>query len=219
MTIYLTPSGAPFTNWYDEVLPYVPGCLEAIALNAIQQAATEFCERTWAMNGDHDPISSVADQASYDYVPPANKLVVKVLEAWYSDEPITPKAPDQLRSIYGRKWQEQTGLPMYYTSTEPRSIILVPYPAEAVTDALTMRVAFKPTPGATTIDTQIWEEYHEEIAAGARYRLMLMPKKPYTNVQQAAIEKARYDDGIAEVKHRVQRGFNRSRSNTRAHFF
>lgn len=207
------------TSWYDDVLPHVPGCVEPVALHAIRLAAIDFCERTWVINDDHSPIDIVADQASYNYVPPTGKLVHKRLEVWYAGNAIIDRAPDQLKLIYGANWQTQAGLPLYHTATGPRAIRLVPIPTEALTGGLTLRVAYKPTQAATTVDDILLEDYREPIANGARMRLMLQAKKPYTNQKQAGIEKEFFDAAVAMVRHQVQRGFGRSRAKTTAHFF
>lgn len=208
-----------FTAFYDNVLPHVPGCLESVAMQAIRDSAIEFCERTWAMQGDHTPIDIVAAQASYPYVPPAGKLVCRRLEVWYADDPLIDASPDRMKDVYGRKWKTQTGLPKYHTATSARAMILVPYPAEALTAGLTLRVAYKPTSAATTIDDEIYEEYREIIAAGARMRLMLSQKKPYSNAKQAGIESEFYRSGMGRVKRMVQRGLGRAQSNVKGHFF
>jgi hypothetical protein len=218
MTLFVSLSAEPLTNWYDEVLPHVPGCIEAVALNAIRQAASEFCERSWVDNDDHAPIDIVADQAVYPYVPPAEKLVAKPLEVWFGTTELVAKAPGDLRN-YFPNWQTATGVPKFYTATTKRSIRLVATPAEAVTDGLTLRVAYMPTPNATTVEAVVWEDYHEEIAAGARRRLFLMAKKPWTNIKQAGIEQEFFEAGVAAAKHAVMRGFSRAKTRARAHFF
>ena len=219
MTIYVPSANVPITNWYDEVLPHVPGCLEAVALNAIRQAIGDFCDRTWILHGEHTPINVVAGQASSAYVPPPNRLVVKRIEVWHGTQPLIDKQPDDFKSLFEGNWMTAAGTPRYHTGTSSRSIRLVPIPTANLTAGLTMRVAYGPTPVATDIDAIVWEDYHEEVAAGARMRLHMMADKPWTDLKKAAIEKQMNDDGIDKCFAKVQRGFGRARRRVRGHYF
>ena len=218
MTIYIGTGGAPLTNWYNKVLPQVRGCLEAVALDQIREAVIDFCERTWVLNGDLPPIDAVANQAIYPYVPPSDRLVVKRLEVWFNGLSLIDKTPDDIRTIYPDAWETQSGTPLFHTAHDARNVRLVPYPTAALPGALKMRVTYKPVSTIATIDTLIWEDYRELIAAGARMRLFMMANMPWASEKKADAERGMYEGGIDHIRFKVQRGFGRAPARVRASF-
>lgn len=210
------------TTWdafLDEVLPHVSGCTNPVAINAIRNAAIEFCRRSWAWNSNHDTLSLTATVAELDFLPPDDQLVSEVLEAWIGEHRIYHKSPDDLTEALGHNWQTRTGLPKYITQTDPRVLRLVPIPAADMPNALSMRVSWKPTRTAAGIDTTIFEEYVEEIACGALMRLFKMPKKPWSSATLYTSHYLEFDAYVAVVKTKVQNGFGRTARRTIARFF
>lgn len=207
-----------FTQWYDDVLPSVPGCSQAMALDAIRKAAIEFCERSWGWTYNPAAIDVVNGQISYAFTPPAGAVVSKVLHVWYDDKPIHPRSPDQLDGMFPN-WRTSSGTPEYYTQEDERNLLLVAVPNADLTGGLKMRVSLKPTYNAADIETRLYEEYREAIASGALSRLMMMPKKPYTDLALAAVHQATFDDKIATVRLKVQKGYARAPLRNTPHFF
>lgn len=207
-----------FTTWYDDTLPWLPGCPQAMALDAIRKAAIEFCERSWAWIYNPAAQNVVADQISYPFVPPSNAVVAKVLYVWYDGDPICPRSPDQLDDLY-QNWRTFKGTPQYHTQEDERNLLLVPVPSASLTGGLEMRVCLKPKFDAADIESRMYEEYRDAIASGALYRLMLSPKKPYSDAAMAAVHKDMFDDKIASVRHKVQKGYARAPLRNVAHFF
>jgi hypothetical protein len=60
---------------------------------------------------------------------------------------------------------------------------------------LYLQVAFKPLTTVTTIEDVFYQEWHGVIAAGTKARLMLMPKKVWSNPQLGAVFQGQYDHG------------------------
>jgi len=207
-----------FTQWYDDVLPWVPGCAQAMALDAIRKAAIEFCELSWAWIYNPAAQDVVATQIEYPFAPPSNAVVVKVLYAEHDGEPIYPRSPDQLDKMY-KSWRTFPGTPEYHTQEDERNLLLVPVPVASITGGLKMRVCLKPKFDAADIESRMYEEYREAIASGALYRLMLSPKKPYTDAALAAVHKEMFDDKASSVRHKVQKGYARAPLRNVAHFF
>ena len=210
-----------YNSWYNEVLPEVPGCaLPAIAENAIRNAAIEFCERSHFHIYNHPAINAVAATATYAFVPPANTLVVKVLQAFYNKKEIFPMTPDELDSMYTTTdWRDRTGTPFYFTQDDELNIRLVPYPNASLTGALKLRVSLKPTRASTTIEARIYEEYLEAIKAGALFRLKSQTSKPYSDPTGAANNLALFNMGIDNARDRASRGFGRAHRRVVGHYF
>ena len=206
-----------FTLWYDEVLPEIPGVLQTMALNHIRRAAIEFCERSQAWVVDQAAISVVAEQSSYAWTPPTNTEVVKPRAVWLEKIELPAKTPGECSAIYG-DYMQATGSPKCFTQDEPATFILVPQPTAAITDGITAKLAIKPTPSATGIDTIIFNRYYDGIAAGAKWRLLKMPKKPWTDKEAAAEYKATFDAAIAKALLETSKSFAGARGRVRAQY-
>jgi hypothetical protein len=209
-----------YTAFYDHVLPHVPGCPQGIATLAIRQAAIEFCRRSGIWYIDHPAIDVVANQASYPYAAGvAGAVVEETLKAWFNGKEIHPATKDDLNRLFANDWRTKTGTPDRFTQYTARSLILVPKPVDNLAAGLVLIVSLKPSAASTGMDDTIFEEYHEGIAAGAKSRLMLSQKKPYSNAQQAEIEKGYFEHCIAEAHERVDRSFGRALRRMKSNFF
>lgn len=216
--IITTASGTTWDEFLDEVLPSVPGCSQAMAIYAIRNAAIDFCHRSLAWIYNPEAIDVVADQMAYPFVPPTDAVVVKVLQAWHDGDELVPATPDDLNGLY-RNWRTVTGTPLYSTQDDERNLLLVPTPDAGLVDGLTMRVALKPTISASGIEFRIYEEYRTAIAAGALSKLMMMPKKPYSDPELAAFHLNVFEEKIVDVRNKVLRGYGRARQRNKPHFF
>lgn len=209
----------PYTQFYDFVLPSVPGCPQALALQAIRHAAIEFCERTGVWHIDHPAINVVADQSPYPFAPGVTGAVVhKVLRAWHGTTEIFPATLDELNELFPGNWRTKTGTPERFTQYGPRALMLVPKPAAALAGGLTAIVSLKPSATSIDIDDAVYEEYHRAIASGAKAILMQSPKKPYTDLEQAAVEMGAFEKAIGEAHQRVSKQFSRTRRRTKSYF-
>lgn len=209
------------TTWFNDVLPDVPGCLEAVALDAILDAAIVFCARTKVHKVDLDPIMLLANTPSTPFVAPASApqtRVVEIREATYGTTSLMFKDPDWLRVHYDPIWRTKTGTPQFITQDDEESFRVVPYLTVNSTVALNLFVSLKPTATATDIEARLWREYREVIQAGALARLMLSPKKPYSNATLGAIHNDAFENAIARITHKAFKGHVRSRTRTKAHF-
>lgn len=196
---------ALFTGLYDEVLPDVPGVPQNIALNAIRNAAIEFCDRSCCWVVDADPITSVANQANYQFEPESGSEVVRVVQAWYNSLKITEKTAAQLEEdvstqsttlVSGTPWNEQPGIPLYFTIERPDEFILVPYPDTAVTSGIKMKVALKPSRTAKGMEKWVIDKYFEALSHGAKYKLFTMQKKPWSSSDLASYHRREFDMAI-----------------------
>lgn len=198
----------------DYVLPQVPGCTRAMALLEIKNTIIDFCEKSLILQEDHDPVTAVANVMDYDFEPPSNRLVVKILRAWYKGQELDGQSIDMVTtpSVFNQQsgYLVNVGDPRVYLQKDARSFSVYPIPAETLASSITLRVALKPTRSVLTIDDLIYEEYAEIIGHGALARLYLSPGKPYTNPQLAAARNALYITGLNVARDRAQNGYVRA---------
>lgn len=198
----------------DYVLPHVPGCTNEMALQEIKNTIIDFCEKSLILQADHDPVTAIVGQIDYDLEPPKDRLVVRVMKAWYKGQLLEEMAPDDIDtpSVYNQQsgYHVHRGDPLQFFQKEARTFSVYPIPNETVKQSITLRVALKPTRSATTIDDLIYEEYAETIGSGAISRLALSPGKPYSNAALANAHRALFQAGLNVARDRSQNGYVRA---------
>lgn len=213
----------PTTTWDaldDDVLPEIPGALPAFVRNHVKLAAIEFCKRAWVWLNDQGPIPVLAGTAKYSWTGlPDNTAVARVLQAWLDKKKLTPKTRNELSCIYG-DYTRATGGGLYIVADLPSSVIIVPNPTSASTDTgLTAKVAIAPTRAAAGVDTEVFERYFDSIAMGAKARLLVMSRKPWTDVPRGQQLRNDFELAIAVAKTDVLRSYAGARLRVRGQYF
>ena len=195
------------------VLPDVPGCPEIAAVQAVRNAAIEFCERTMLLQRDHDPITVVAGVVDYDFDPPTGYLVTKVMRVWFQKNELTPTVPDDVNNptVYNSLAAPVTAaMPRNYIQKDERTFSLYPTPDTTAPNALTLRVALKPTRDSTSGDDVLYEDWVETIASGAKARLLSQNGRPYANGPLSGMHGAVFNHGINRALVRGYKGHTRA---------
>jgi hypothetical protein len=194
-----------WSELYDLVTPDLPGCPFAAVNSALRQSAIAFCEQSLAWKEEHPPVAVRAATAEYAFIPPTGAAVHAITYAQLNGKEISSHT-GELHSAT-KDWRNQTGTPEYVLGGTS-SLRLVPEPDAAGT--LTMTVALKPSASAAGIDEGLFNEYREAIVHGALARLMLSPRKPYTNTQLAQYHQQQFAIGTAMAGTRAARSFTRA---------
>ncbi|NSX14950.1 hypothetical protein HTY52_12780 [Cupriavidus taiwanensis] len=201
-------SATKYTDLFNEVLPELPGVSEALATNAIRNTIIEFCRGSWCWRYFMDPLPVLAGLSACELDPPPGAEVTQVLVAKVDGKEILPKSETDLTALMPR-WQTETGTPKYYLTDDPMQIILAPVPDTKIMGGLVVTVALQPTRGSTGFPTWIWSRYFDALASGAKARLMAMPGKPWTNLQQAVLYRAQFELTVAAAKVESQNSLSR----------
>lgn len=204
-------------DFLPEVSPEVPGCpLPSITI-AIRNSLIEFCKDSlyWAV--DLDPINIEAGVHTYDLdSPETDSNIAGVLVASHDGVPLDQVSEDlldlnwpQYLNLYKNvlrygisdPWRTVTSTkPCLYLLPNPRQIRLVGIPETSLANGLTIKAGIKPDPTAEEVGDIIYEDYHEAIAHGALYRLLMQNGKKWTDKKSAADYKMLFEDAIAEAK-------------------
>ena len=204
----------------DEFLPYVlpdcQGCSDVGAQSAVISAAIDFCRRSLILQRDHDPISVRSYHADYDLEPPDQMLVAKVMKAWFRRMVIVPVAPDDMDDpgAYNPAIAS-TGPPSHYIMKDERTLTLWPMPIADEANALTLRVALRPTRSATFLEDALFEDWVDVIAAGAKAALQSTPGKGYTNPAQAKYNDDLFKAGTNRAMVEANKGHTRANLSVR----
>jgi len=202
---------ALYEDFLIEVTPFVRDVPQIVAVQAVRNACIQFCEKTRVLQTNLDPITAIAKQSEYDLEPDAGYTVVDIMEAWYGDQLLIPKAVEELTRIYRTSnWNELEGNPYYYFRQPTTVMRLVPTPKQSEASKIKVRAAIAPTRASTSIDSEIYERYLEFIGYGARARLYDTANQPYYDPKAAQLYLKRFSDSINDVRTRVNKGLTRA---------
>lgn len=195
----------------------VAGVPEPVAINALRKAAIEFCDRSRAWVTDHDPIDLIAEEATYQFSPNNGTVVIRVEEAWVSGMDITPTT--RLDVQRNANWTSMLGTPKHYLQENTEELILFPKPVSALSGALTIKVSLKPSRKSTGLEGWLVEKWLDEIMHGAKWKLLEMPSKPWSDGNSALYHKGAFDAAIICAQLAVQKGFGKAPLRTRPQYF
>ena len=204
-----------YADFLDNVMPDVPGCTKSMAENAIKNTIIHFCEKSLILQRNHDPLTCIEGISEYDFEPPSGQLVIKIMKMWVKGSELIALAPDDIgvAEIYNTAFSganTSKSDPVYYLQKEERIVSVYPIPSTTVASGFTIRVAYKPSRSATTVDDVLFEDYADIIGDGAKYRLFLSPGKPYSSLDAATTHKGLYTEGLNVAIQRASRGHVRS---------
>lgn len=200
-----------FAAFLPEVLPYVHDCPQVVAVNAIRNAAIEFCEKSHYWQVNIEPMNMVAGENTYEVPVPDDTVLIDVKGGWYNGRLVIPKSPEELSRLYrNADWRTVIGGPTYITRITGSEVIVVPNPDRTEEKALALRAIIAPSRAATTITTDVYEQFLEAIAMGAKARLYETPGQPYYDIQLAAMCKRLFMVAIGEAKIKANKGYSRA---------
>lgn len=201
------------------VLPQVPGCTDPLAYDAIRLSCIDFCRRTDIVQRVQAAVNVVAGTQDYAITPPASMAVARILAASWQGVWLTNAPPDDVQSDVALRGADigaakvRTGSPECWFQKTPdvATVSLYPIPDTSLTGGLLIKASFSPTLSATTVDDTLYNDWLQEIAAGAIAYLQSMPAQPFTADPRAA--KIRFELGVGNAKR--QKMFGRSTSASR----
>lgn len=199
-----------WAEFYDDVIPEVPGADTPIVDAALKRSAMEFLERARVYQADIAAMDAEASVGGYLWVSPDTDTdICHIFNVWYDGEKLTPRNGDYLADKYDY-WPEEEGTPVHYLQERTDTLTLIPMPSEDLTGAITAKVALRTTLSSTGIPDDLYADYRDAIAKGALARLMRMPKKPWTNFDLAGAYGQAFQDAIDEAKYQQHKGNVRS---------
>lgn len=189
----------PLSVFYPYILHSTLGAPEPLVDLMLLNTAIEFCSESNCVQILQPAISSVVGQADYSIVPPTDMQLSRVLAVWYQGRQLGPVVPDFVDAalahrspIASESAPRGTPAAFYQPTPDASTIKLWPVPDTAVTDVLTLRVAFKPAVNATTLPALLHTSWAKGFTAGVRGALHSVPGQPFTDVNRAQIELVEY---------------------------
>lgn len=200
-----------------EVQPHAHSAPEPMVINAIRNAAIEFCERSWVWQIVTPNMGITANTQDYTLDLSAvttGAAVAEIMQGYYKDKPIIAVSEADIILDYPT-WRTRTGTtPLRFMGKDVQTkVSLVPIPSTTVVAATALmyfKLAIKPTRSSTGLPDFIYEKYLEDIAHGAVARLVMVPHKPYSNANMALSHRKLFDDAIAKARVDSSKSFTRA---------
>lgn len=195
-----------------EVAAETPECPIGQINKALINTIRDFCWQTYYWQHDMDAITLLPfnKQASGTYIytlpVPVNTELIAVPTLIYNDKPLVMKSPSWLdENMYN--WRLATGEPCYYLMMSDKQVRFVPASDQVRPVSVTGTLILQPTRVTNEFDDRLME-FDQAIINGALARLMLIPKKNWSNTRRATVCEAVYQEGIGRAKFKVLKGFS-----------
>lgn len=194
-----------FNTLAPKVLPAVPGCPFSLVMAGLRDAAAEFCTRTLVWQEDLAAISLTAENAFHTLTPPPGARIVMVLRVELDGRPLRAANEDLLDEEHPGWRALSPGTPVCYVLPKPRELRLVPAPAEAATNALTVRAAMAPAKDAVQTEDFLLEDYGQAVIHGALAELYGFVGLSWANAERAAHHARQFRAAIADARAKVHK--------------
>jgi len=204
----MTTAIATFVTY---VAPEVNQCPIPAIERAIENTIIDFCERTWIHQldftfdiSDTDVMEEINDSVDLDLDGVQNLRPVEVIQAQADGSNLELKERRAVE-VFPEWWNDDQASTYYWYLVDNDTIRLYPMPVQDFT--LFLRVAFKPQRAAVVFWDDIYKDWVEVIAAGAKYRLFQIPNKPWTSPEHTLLNRAEYEAGSSTAKIHVRRNY------------
>ena len=175
------------------VTPYAPGVSDPMAEQAVLSACIEFCNRSCLVQNTSWE-DAVVGQSALDVEEPSSMTLVKVLAVYHLDVRLTPRSREMVARGHAARGDAINGVtttpgtPSEWFNRDPQDPVISVHPAPdtAAVGAFTIVAAHAPTRAAARVADVLYDDYAEDVAAGAIARLLTMPAQPFTNPVLAA---------------------------------
>lgn len=179
----------PVSAFLSRLLPNVIGCPEPTALQALVDAAIEFCESTLAVRSTLDPADLVSGNSTYELDLPSQTLLSQVVTVRVNDRVLQALPSSQVYGVLS-----SGGPTAYYAEDVEETLVLrlAPIPDKDEAGALVVRVATRPTRSATQFHSALFNEWAEVLVDGALSRLYDIPDQAFTDYAKALVLQQRF---------------------------
>lgn len=176
----------PFHEFYDHLMPELPGITTPLVDLHLREVAREFCRRTTIWRVQFDPVTTIGGQATYDLEPSEAQCdVVKLHKVTLNDQ-----------LLYNDLWTpgDEGDKPKYDKAHPPFvlddtlctiTLAEAEVPTASVALGLDVTGSLMPKYNAMQLPDLFKSQHREALRVGTLARLMAMGKKPWTDRDMA----------------------------------
>jgi len=189
------------------ILPEVGGVPESLLLQVMRQTLRQFCENTQVYREFLTPFDLVKDTVEYTLVQTIEETEIDSITE------VVIKINDddfQLGTLYRAGYDYSSPEENVLRTNPPGSSI----PNRDIPDGLRVTVSLRPELDALKIDEVFLKDWYEPLANGVLARLMLMPKKPWSNIQLGMVKQQFFRNGMSQARAEIIRAATNARIGT-----
>lgn len=218
---------ATLTTLLPLVQAHVEGCDVLTIQTWLRWALREFCKESRFLR-QSVPFTVAAGQMVYPMGPVlAETRVIEVDAVSVEGRPLDPTGPKEVRpssqSSAGVIFDDETGAVVqqpgevtHYWFEPPADLVLWPQPTRNAPAAASLILDVLPSTGM--IPDEIERKYADAISYGALHRLLLMPRKAWSDPQLAGYYEGMFRRQIEEAKSEASRQHRRRHYRVKGHY-
>jgi hypothetical protein len=198
------------TNFTQLIAPDVVGCPNKLIETIVQNVIFKFCTDAWVLQrGIGAVISDVDDEmnneASIDLSTLANDdlIPVGIVSLTINDEVVTLS---RLQSLtHADQLADEEDLKYYYFDGDDNYNLVI-YPVVDA-DEIYMLLAVAPKLSATSVDSTLYDTWCDAIVTGAKYHLLRMPQKVWSDLNAALLMQKDYNRFVTDARRRIRKAY------------
>lgn len=195
---------------------HVDGCAVPAIMEQLRWAIREFC-RCSRFFRDTVEIQTEAGESYYDLVSSIQQSRVIDIDAVEVDgRPLDPTGPKEAPSA-AATGEDDAGSVIVsgYWMDPPNSLVLWPTPTAVSNCSASVILDMEPT--ASALPEALYRKWADAISYGALFRLLTIPKKPWTDMPLGKDYEARFRQQIEEAKSQASRSHRRRSFRVKSH--
>ena len=204
------------TDFVDRVSPDILGAPNKLITECIRDVIIRFCAETWVLQrGFGATVSSIntalnnAATISLTGITDLEEVkpigVISLLINDYEYQMKMLKVVNHIDTIA----DNTTIKYFYFDDSSSYDIIICPM---TIGDIINAVFAVTPTLDATYVDTILYDTWLEALVAGSKAKLLLMPKKSWTDPQLANLYMKEYRTGVNNARRQSRKEFTKART-------
>lgn len=196
-----------------ELMTFAYGCPIPLAESKARQAAIEFFRRTRAWVEWLYPVTSIASSSSEYYMePPSGADVIRIERATINGT----KIPVVSFRDVAQDWERQALSDLQLVSRDLKTFRLGGTAAAGL--LIQVQAALIPSRTSTGIPDDLFEKYIDDIAHGARAKILSIPGTTFYNPDIFMLEQSAFESSIATKSVDAWRGFTKNTTRSRVNF-
>lgn len=187
------------------VIAQIPEANDLLIDRTLLEVARVFCEYTRAWRSTVTE-TVTASTLAVALTPPTDGEMVDVVKATLDGAPLDKKTHEQLDEI-DSQWRTREGSSSYITSSDSlNEVLIAPLANTTYTNGLSVRVAWKPTLTAVTLDAMLVSKYSDLLVEGTLGKLFIIPDEPWEDASRGAYYTTLFEEKSEAARHAVADG-------------
>lgn len=170
----------------------VEGCPHGMMVEALRDAAIEFCSKTRFHTAGHQLTLDGTQEPEFNL----DEQVLDIMDASIEGD---ADARVCIVHLNDPLWDDPPDGDYLIRFVDANAFEITPEPTLSAPVTLNLLLALAPGPDAQGIHEDLWRRHKEDLRDGALGRLMAMPKKPWAEPQLASFYLGRFERAMTDA--------------------